>query len=101
MALFKRLANIIKRLLKYWRALASLEAGYWSIESKGLVLQDYLSCEIKFSDDKKRVWLGQPHLIKNLENKFGGLVNHIKSDKTPDTPKFLIKKILIEYQREY
>ena len=28
-------------------------------------LQDYLSCKIKFSKDKKRAWLGQPHLIKN------------------------------------
>ena len=29
------------------------------------VLQDYLSCEIKFSTDKKRSWLGQLHLTKN------------------------------------
>ena len=29
-------------------------------------LQDYLSCKIKFSMDKKRAWLGQPHLIENL-----------------------------------
>ena len=29
-------------------------------------LQDYLSFEVKFSKDKKRAWLGQPHLIKNL-----------------------------------
>ena len=28
-------------------------------------LQDYLSYEIKFSTDKKRAWLGQPHLMKN------------------------------------
>ena len=68
-------------------------------------LQDYLSWEIKFSDNKKCAWLGQPHLIKNQENKFGGLVNHIQSHKTPGTPKFLIvrpteviKKILIEDQ---
>ena len=30
-------------------------------------LQDYLSCEVQFSMDKKRSWLGQPYLIKNLE----------------------------------
>ena len=27
-------------------------------------LQDYLSSKIKFSEDKKRAWLGQPCLIK-------------------------------------
>ena len=67
-----------------------------------------MSCKIKFSDDRKCAWLGQPHLIKNQENKFGGLVNDIWSHKTPGTPKFLIirpteeiEKILIEDQQEY
>ena len=39
-------------------------------------LQDYLYCETKFSEDKKRAWLGQSHLIKNMEKKFG---KHLKS----------------------
>ena len=71
-------------------------------------LQDYLSCKIKFSNNKKHAWLGQPHLIKNLENKFGGLVNDNQSHKTPGTPKFLIvrpteenEKVSIKYQWEY
>ena len=71
-------------------------------------LQDYLSCKIKISEDKMRAWLGQPHLIKNLENKFSGLVNEVWSHKTPGTPKFLIvrpmediKKISMEDQRKY
>ena len=34
-------------------------------------LKDYLSCEVKILKDKKRAWLGQPHLIKNLEENFG------------------------------
>ena len=65
-----------------------------ALKNKGLVqkivegLQDYLSCKIKFSDDKKRAWLGQPHLIKNLEKKFGGLVRKIPSHKAPSTPSF-------------
>ena len=69
-------------------------------------LQDYLSCEIKISDNKKHAWLGQPHLIKNLESNFGRLVNKVQSHKTPCTPKFLImrpmeeiEKILIEDQQ--
>ena len=28
---------------------------------------DYLSCEVIFSVDRKKAWLGQPHLIKNLK----------------------------------
>ena len=29
-------------------------------------LTDYLSCLIKFLKDKKRAWIGQPHLIAKL-----------------------------------
>ena len=49
-------------------------------------LNDYLSCEIKFSDDKKKAWLGQPHLISNLEGTFGELVKGSRTYKTPGTP---------------
>ena len=34
-------------------------------------LKDYLSCEIEFTKNKKSAWLGQPHLIANLEKSFG------------------------------
>ena len=34
------------------------------------VLQDYLSSKIKFSENEKRVWSGQLHLMKNMEKKF-------------------------------
>ena len=30
-------------------------------------LQEYLSCELKFSADKKWAWWGKPNLVKNLE----------------------------------
>jgi hypothetical protein len=49
-----------------------------SLEEKNQVfddLTDYLSFEIVFSNDKKKAWLGQPHLIKNL-----------REYKTPGTP---------------
>ena len=85
-----------------------------ALKNKGLVLkimeglQNYLSCKINFSDDKKCAWLGQPHLIKNLENKLGGLINEVWSHKTPGTPKFLIvrlteenEKILAKDQQDY
>ena len=41
-------------------------------------LTDYLSCNIVFDKDKKKAWLGQPHLIKNLEQKFGELVANLQ-----------------------
>ena len=43
------------------------------LKKKGLVLKieddfhDYLSCEIVFSEDRKKAWLGQPHLTQKLE----------------------------------
>ena len=62
-------------------------------------LQNYLSCKIKFSDDKKHTWLGQPHIIKNLENKFGGLINKVWSHKIPGTPKFQIVRPTEEIEK--
>ena len=46
-----------------------------ALKSNGLVckivegLQDYFFCKIKFSEDEKRAWLGQLHLIKKIEKK--------------------------------
>ena len=56
--------------------IAAIDDAIVALTSKGLVLmimeglQDYLSCKIKISNDKKHAWLEQPHLIKNLESKF-------------------------------
>ena len=58
-------------------------------------LQDYLSCEFKFSNDKKRAWLGQPSLIKNMEKKFGH-VQDVWSHKTPGTPQFLYVRLMVD-----
>ena len=62
-------------------------------------LQDYLSCKIKFSKDKKRVWLGQPHPIKNMETKFGELMQNVWSHKAPDMPKLLIARPAVESKK--
>ena len=51
-------------------------------------LTNYLSCEIKFSPDMKTGWLGQPHLISNLEKKFGDHVKDMHSYATPGSPNF-------------
>jgi hypothetical protein len=45
------------------------EAGFSvTIENK---MTDYLSCEILFSRDRKKCWIGQLHLIRKSEKKFG------------------------------
>ena len=47
---------------------------------------DYLSCEVVFSNDGSRAWLGQPHLIKNLKKKFWEEVKNLQIYQTPGTP---------------
>jgi hypothetical protein len=49
-------------------------------------LTDYLSCNIVFNKERTKAWLGQPHLIKNLEKKYGQLVAKSTIFKTPGTP---------------
>ena len=49
-------------------------------------LHDYLSCEIVLSDDRTKAWLGQPHLISNLEKKYGEEVRKLYNYLTPGTP---------------
>ena len=51
-------------------------------------LNDYLSCEIRFNSERTKAWLGQPHLLANLERKFGKNVHHMRGTKTPGTPSF-------------
>jgi hypothetical protein len=49
-------------------------------------LTDYLSCEIRFDSKKEKAWLGQLHLIKNLDKKFGEMVKSGQTYRTPGTP---------------
>jgi len=49
-------------------------------------LKDYLSCEIKLDKKRKMGWIGQPHLLKDLEEKFGEMTEHLVEYRTPGTP---------------
>ena len=49
-------------------------------------LHDYISCEIVLSDDRTKEWLGQPHLISNLEKKYGEEVQKLYNYLIPGTP---------------
>ena len=72
----------------------AIEDTIASLRAKGLVLKetdnldDYLSCQILFSNDGQSAWLGQPHLISKLQKKFGDQVSGKRSYKTPGTPGF-------------
>eukprot|EP00972_Heterocapsa_arctica_P009003 1323943-Heterocapsa_arctica.AAC.1 len=72
--------------------LSAIDAAIKDLKQHGLVLKveddfhDYLSCEIVFSEGRKKAWLGQPHLISNLEQKFGDMVKNRRTYKTPGTP---------------
>ena len=49
-------------------------------------MTDYLSCELNLSKDGTKGVLRQPHLLKNLEKKFGDVVKSLKQYRTPGTP---------------
>ena len=49
--------------------------------------------------DKKRAWLGQPQLLKNLVKKFGNHIKNIGSHITPGMPKVLIISPMIESKK--
>jgi hypothetical protein len=49
-------------------------------------LKDYLSTEIALSKDRKKAWIGQPHMVKKIEKVFGDEVKGLQKYKTPGTP---------------
>jgi len=49
-------------------------------------MTDYLSCNIAFSQDGKSMWIGQPHLIWKLKEKFGAMVKDLQTYATSRTP---------------
>ena len=84
------------------------------LKENGLVLstvqrlQNCLSSKMKFSKDKRRAWLRQLHLIKNLVKKFRDHVKKFEAMKFQVCPNFIIvmpfienEKISTENQREF
>lgn len=58
----------------------AIESVVKEIQKHGLAvtvdreISDYLSCEIIMSKDKSKAWIGQPHMIKKIKNKFSDMV---------------------------
>jgi hypothetical protein len=53
-------------------------------------ITDYLSFQLIENAELKEILILQPHLIKNLEAKFGDGVKNKRVYKTPGTPRFKI-----------
>jgi len=62
-------------------------------------LMDYLSCSIKFSNDKKQAWIGQLHLIAKFREKFGHLVRDMQSYHTPGMPGQRVVKVQEDWKK--
>ena len=56
-------------------------------------LADYLGCEFHMNKVKTRGWLGQPSLIKSLEQNFGERAMKERLSLTPGTPRFTARRL--------
>ena len=56
-------------------------------------LADYLGCEFHMNKVKTRGWLGQPSIIKSLEQKFGERAMKERLSLTPGTPRFTARRL--------
>ena len=56
-------------------------------------LVDNLGCEFHMSKEKTRGWLGQPSIIKSLEQEFGERAMKERLSMTPGTPRFTTRRL--------
>ena len=63
-------------------------------------LADYLGCEFHMNKERTRGWLGQPSIIKSLEQKFGERAMKERLSLTPGTPRFTTNVIFSNHQRK-
>ena len=56
-------------------------------------LADYLGCEFYMNKEKTRGWLGQPSIIKSLEQNFGKKAMKVRLSMTPGTPRFTARRL--------
>ena len=56
-------------------------------------LTDYLGCEFHMNKERTRGWLGQPSIIKSLEQKFGDRAMKERLSLTPGSPRFTARRL--------
>ena len=57
------------------------------------ILADYLGCKFHMNKEKTKGWLGQPSIIKSLEQKFGERAMKEKLSMTPGAPRFTARRL--------
>ena len=56
-------------------------------------LTDYVGCEFHMNKEKTRGWLGQPSIIKSLEQQFGERAMRERLSLTPGSPRFTARRL--------
>ena len=56
-------------------------------------LTDYLGCEFHMNKERTKGWLGQPSIIKSLEQEFGERAMKERLSLTPGTPRFTARRL--------
>ena len=56
-------------------------------------LATYYGCEFHMNKEKTKGWLGQPSIIKSLEQKFGERAMRERLSLTPGTPRFTARRL--------
>ena len=56
-------------------------------------LADYLGCEFHMNKEKTKGWLGQPSIIKSLEQKLGEKAMKARLSLTPGTPRVIARRL--------
>ena len=56
-------------------------------------LTDYLGCEFHINIERTRGWLGQPSIIKSLEQKLGDRAMKERLSLTPGSPRFTARRL--------
>ena len=56
-------------------------------------LADYLGCEFHMNKEKTKGWLGQPSIIKSLEQKFSKRAMKERLSLSPGTPRFTVRRL--------
>ena len=56
-------------------------------------LAHYLGCEFHMNEERTKGWLGQPSIIKSLEQKFGERAMKERFSLTPGTPRFIARRL--------
>jgi len=72
----KAIDQVTEEIKNFFNVTVSLEA------------MKYLGWLIHVAKDNTCGWIGQPHLYKNLEQKFGNIVKMQRTTETPSTPGF-------------